>query len=62
MYKCEDKRTREVRAVKVMKKRSNKQEDVEREVQVLKQIDHPNLLAFKNFTTADSFFVLVTEL
>ena len=62
MYKCEEKRTHEVCAVKVMKKRNNKQEDVEREVQVLKQLDHPNLLAFRNFTTADLCFVLVTEL
>lgn len=62
VYKCEEKKTHQMCAVKVMKKRNNKQEDVEREVHLLKQLDHPHLLAFKAFTTNDYSFVLVTEL
>lgn len=49
-------------AVKVMLKRGNKREDVLREVEVLKKLDHPAILKIGDFHEFDKEYVLVTEL
>lgn len=49
-------------AVKVMLKRGNKREDVLREVEVLKKLDHPAILKITDFHEFDKEYVLVTEL
>lgn len=49
-------------AVKVMLKRGNKREDVLREVDVLKKLDHPAILKIGDFHEFDKEYVLVTEL
>lgn len=62
VYKCDEKRTSKVSAVKVMYPRQNKRSDVEREVAILKELKHPHLLEFRSFTEEDGTFILVTEL
>ena len=62
VYKCVAKATRSPAAVKVMLRRHNKKEDVEREVAILRQINHPNLLEFTDYVQEGSNFILVTEL
>lgn len=62
VFKCDEKRTSNVSAVKVMWPRQNKRSDVEREVAILKELRHPHLLEFRGFTEDDGAFILVTEL
>ncbi len=62
VYKCQDKSTGNDVAVKVMLRRHNKKEDVEREVAILKQISHPRVLTFADYKEDGGNFILVTEL
>ncbi len=49
-------------ALKIMLKKGNKKEDVMREVNILKKIRHPGVLAMTDFIEGEKEFVLVTEL
>lgn len=62
VYQCQDKSSGRQVAVKVMKKRHNKKDDVEKEVAVMKQMKHPNLLEFVDYIAESGNFILVTEL
>jgi serine/threonine protein kinase len=62
VYRCKEKANGQDVAVKVMMKRHNKKEDVEREVAILKELQHPNLLQFVDYTPDGTNFILVTEL
>ena len=56
------KKTREEVAIKVMLKKGNKKGDVEREVDVLKKLKHPNVLGFHDYQECGAEFVLVMEM
>lgn len=56
------KKTKEEVAVKIMLKKGNKKDDVEREVHVLKKLSHPNILGFHDYQECGAEFVLVMEL
>lgn len=45
-----------------MLKKGNKKDDVEREVNVLKKLNHPNILGFNEYQECNSEYVLVMEL
>ena len=62
VYKGEGVETKEPVALKIMKKKGNKKEDVMREVSVLKKISHPGVLCMVDFMECDSEYLLVTEL
>ena len=62
VFRCKDKKSAEPCAVKVMLKKNNKREDVEREVTVLKCLDHPHLMKARDFSEDSANFVLVMEL
>ena len=62
MYRCRCKDSGDDVAVKVMLKRHNKKEDVEREVAILKQLHHPRILSFGDFKENGGNYILVTEL
>ena len=62
MFKGNAKSTREACAVKVMAKRGNKHDDVMREVDVLRKLDHPAILKITDFHEFEKEYVLVTEL
>lgn len=49
-------------AVKIMLKKGNQKADVEREVEVLRRLNHPAILQLTDYFEADKEFVLVTEL
>jgi serine/threonine protein kinase len=62
VFKAKSKKTKEEVAVKVMLKKGNKKDDVEREVQVLKKLTHPNILGFHDYEECGAEYVLVMEL
>lgn len=62
VYRCRENATGTDVAVKVMMKRHNKKEDVEREVSIMKELNHPNILQFISFVPDGSTYILVTEL
>lgn len=62
VYQCQDKSSGRLVAVKVMKKRYNKKEDVEKEVAIMKDLKHPNLLEFVDYVPESGNFIIVTEL
>lgn len=62
VFKADDKTTKEACAVKVMLKKGNKKADVEREVDVLKKLKHPNILGFHDYQECGAEFVVVMEL
>lgn len=62
VFKGNTKSSGDTCAVKVMLKRGNKREDVLREVEVLKKLDHPAILKINDFHEFDKEYVLVTEL
>lgn len=62
VYRCKSVKTGEPLAIKVMSSRGNKKEDVLREVDVLKRLNHPGILQIIDFMDCDKSFVLVTEL
>ena len=62
MYKCTEKSSGEDVAVKVMMRRHNKKEDVEREVEILKDLNHPCLLQYMNYKVDGGNYILITEL
>jgi serine/threonine protein kinase len=62
VFKATSKKTKEEVAVKVMLKKGNKKDDVEREVQVLKKLTHPNILGFHDYEECGAEYVLVMEL
>lgn len=45
-----------------MMKRHNKKVDVEKEVAIMKSLDHPNLLHFVDYIIDGSTYIIVTEL
>ena len=63
VYRCKEKSSsgRDV-AIKLMLKRHNKKDDVEKEVAIMKRLDHPNLLCFVDYVPDVSNYILVTEL
>ena len=42
--------------------RRNKRSEVEKEVTILKELQHPHLLEYRDFVTEDDAYILVTEL
>lgn len=62
VYHCTSTATNEPLAVKIMLKKGNKKEDVQREVSILKKLDHPGILQMTDFMDCEDVFVLVTEL
>ena len=62
VFKASNKKTRDSYAVKIMLKKGNKKEDVEKEVGVLKKVNHPNILSFTDYIECGNEYVLVTEL
>ncbi len=62
VYRCHDKKTGSEAAVKIMQKKGNKQADVEREVEVLRKLDHPAILKIYDYFEVATDFVLSTEL
>lgn len=62
VYRCSEKTTSRPVAIKVMKSRHNKKDDVEKEVSIMKEFNHPNLLQFIEFVADKSSYILVTEL
>lgn len=62
VYKGESIESKEPLALKIMKKKGNKKEDVMREVSVLKKISHDGVLRMVDFMECDSEYLLVTEL
>ena len=62
VFKASNKKTRETFAVKIMLKKGNKKEDVEKEVCVLKKLNHPNILSFSDYIECGNEYVLVMEL
>ena len=62
VFKASSKNTKESCAVKVMLKKGNKKDDVEREVHVLKKLKHPSILGFHEYQECGAEYVLVMEL
>lgn len=62
VYQCKCLATREQLALKLMLKKKNKTEDVNREVSILKKLDHPGIVRMTDFMDCEDSFVLVTEL
>lgn len=62
VYKCVSKKTKESCAVKVMMKKGNKKADVEREVEVLRKLDHPAVMRILDYFECTNEFVLSMEL
>lgn len=62
VYKCESLETKTPLALKMMLKKGNKKEDVLREVDILRKIDHPGILHITDFMECDKEYILVTEL
>ena len=62
VFRASNKKTKEACAVKVMLKKGNKKDDVEREVSVLKKLKHPSILGFVEYHECSAEFVLVMEL
>lgn len=62
VYKCQENVSKADVAVKIMLSRHNKREDVEREVTILKQVDHPGILCFTDFKEDNGTYILITEL
>lgn len=63
VFKCLEKSPgRKVSAVKIMSRRRNKASEVEKEVAILKELQHPHLLEFRDFVVDEDSYILVTEL
>lgn len=62
VYQCKSLATREEMAMKLMLKKKNKAADVNREVAILKKLDHPGIVRMTDFMDCEDAFVLVTEL
>ena len=62
VFRASKKTTKQACAVKIMLKKGNKKDDVEREVNVLKKLNHPNILGFNEYQECNSEYVLVMEL
>jgi serine/threonine protein kinase len=62
VFRAASKKTKEQVAVKVMLKKGNKKDDVEREVNVLKKLNHPSILGFHDYHECGAEFVLVMEM
>lgn len=62
VYHCKSLATSEPLAVKIMLKKGNKVDDVQREVSILKKLDHPGILQTTDFMESEDVYVLVTEL
>ncbi|XP_003382394.1 PREDICTED: death-associated protein kinase 2-like [Amphimedon queenslandica] len=62
VYRCTEKATNSFVAIKVMKGRHNKKDDVEREVAIMRQLSHPNILQFIDYVPDKTSYILVTEL
>lgn len=45
-----------------MLKKNNKKEDVMREIDILRKIDHPGVLKMTDFMECEKEYILVTEL
>ena len=62
VYKGQEKDTKEEVAVKIMMRRHNKREDVTREVEILKRLEHPRILNYRSFKEDGGNYILVTEM
>ena len=62
VYKCVSKKTKEPCAVKVMMKKGNKKADVDREVEILRKLDHPTVMRVLDYFECTNEFVLSMEL
>ena len=63
VFKCSEKSAdRKLSAVKIMSRRRNKAAEVEKEVAILKELQHPHLLEFRDFVVEEDSYILVTEL
>lgn len=65
MRKCQHKKTKAIRAVKIIKKDALDEKEMERfihEIEILKKLDHPNILKLFEFYEDNKRFYLVTEL
>ena len=61
VFRCLSKKTKDPCAVKVMLKKGNKKADVEREVGVLRKLNHPSVLQVMDYFECDNEYVLVME-
>ena len=62
VYHCDCKASTEAMAMKIMPKRRNKAENVNKEVSILKKLDHPGIVRLTDFMDCHNVFVLVTAL
>jgi len=63
--KCSNKKTGAIRAVKIIKKESLDSKEKQRfftEIEVMRQLDHPNIVRLYEVYQDDKRFYLVTEL
>lgn len=49
-------------ALKLLLKKGNKKDDVLREVDILKKLNHPGILSMTDFMEFDKEYIIVTEL
>ena len=62
VFRCTTSDTKTPCAVKVMLKKGNKREDVLREADVLRKLDHPVVMKMHDFMECDKEYVLSMEL
>ena len=62
--KCQHRETKALRAVKIIPKKSLEEKEKEKllnEINILRQMDHPNILKLYEFFQDDKRYFLVTE-
>ena len=62
VFKIKHKQLGLIRALKVIKKDPSKKYSQKEEIEVLKSLDHPNILKIYEFYELPNFFYIVTEL
>jgi calcium-dependent protein kinase len=61
--KCQDRTTGELLAIKTIKKaRVDNVENLRREIEILKEVHHPNIIEFHDVYEDEKYIHLVTEL
>jgi calcium-dependent protein kinase len=61
--KCQDRKTNELLAIKTIKKaKVDNVENLRREIAILKEVRHPNIIEFRDVYEDNKYIHLVTEL
>ena len=61
VYKVRRKNDKEIRALKAIKKKSLKVSELKNEINILKKIDHPNIMTIYEFFEDDDYLYIVME-